>query len=146
MGGRHIKWNLHRRSAYKMELTWEVGIHAKALCAVSPPAHCPNQLIHASRRLDKGINFVPDRFHQTFRIPGEKEHLTSEGAPGVTLASVDSKTWTSGTKHTWLYVALVDEPGEGNLVEKGDYSHSLSTQSALVTMGNRSCSSCRVSG
>ena len=48
-----VKWNLHGRSAYKMELTWEVGIHAKALCAVSPPAHCPNQLIHASRCLEK---------------------------------------------------------------------------------------------
>ena len=67
-------------------------------------------------------------------------------APGVTLASVDSKTWTSGTKHTWLKVALVDVPGEGNSIEKGDDSHSLSTQSAFVTMGNRSCSSCRVSG
>ena len=76
----------------------------------------------------------------------DSEHLASERAPGVTLASVDSKTWTSGTKHTWLYVALVDEPGEGNLVEKGDYSHSLSTQSAFVTMGSRSWSSCRVSG
>ena len=76
----------------------------------------------------------------------DREHLASEWAAGITLASVDSKTWTSGTKHTWLKVALVDVPGEDNTIENGDYSHSLSTQSAFVTIGNRSCSSCRVSG
>ena len=41
----------------EMELTWEVGIDAKALCTVSSPAHRPNQLIQSTRRLDKKDQF-----------------------------------------------------------------------------------------
>ena len=137
MGGRHIKWNLHGRSAYTPKL------FAQFLPQLTAPT---SSYMPVDVWTKESILFQTDSFKHFESQEKESDHLTSEGAPGVTLASVDSKTWTSGTKHTWLYVALVDEPGEGNLVEKGDYSHSLSTQSAFVTMGSRSWSSCRVSG
>ena len=41
-----------------------------------------------------------------------KSHLTSEGTPRVSLASVNAKTWTPGTDHTWVKVVLVDDPGD----------------------------------